>query len=156
MISTCLKEQYCTSTEGQTVFISLITDFRFLKVCYSSSSYKFHRLLDYKLPTLTYLGSTSSRAGSSWRHIGGRLSQIDSGPFGIVWGVNKYHHIYVRTGITWRFRAGRGWRRIPGGLKQVSAGEYGVWGVNKYNHIYFRRGVTRKNPGGKPFLELLA
>ena len=93
-------------------------------------------------------GSMSNRAGRRWHHIGGRLMQIDSGPFGIVWGVNIRHYIYCRTGITWRNPKGRSWRRVPGRLKYASVGQFGVWGVNRHHNIYFRYGVTRSRPQG--------
>ena len=96
-----------------------------------------------------YKGSTRNRVGKRWIQIGGRLKQIDSGPFGIVWGINRHHNIYCRIGITWRNPKGRGWRHVGGKLKYASAGEFGIWGVNRYNNIYFRYGVTRRRPQGK-------
>ena len=92
-----------------------------------------------------------SRVGSRWIHIGGKLKQIDSGTFGIVWGVNRHRNIYCRTGITWRNPKGRGWRHVGGKLKYVSAGSLGVWGVNKRNQIFFRYGVSRRRPQGTSF-----
>ena len=100
------------------------------------------------------LASTRNRAGSRWIRIPGGLKQIDSGNFGIVWGVNRHNHIWCRTGIRWNRPQGTGWRRVPGGLKYVSVGERGVWGVNRANHIYFRRGVTRGTPQGEKPLNL--
>ena len=89
-----------------------------------------------------------NRAGNRWYHIGGKLMQIDSGPFGHVWGINRHHQIWCRTGITWKNPKGRGWRRVPGGLKSVSVGEFGAWGVNRRNYIYFRYGINRRRPQG--------
>ena len=86
--------------------------------------------------------------GRSWKRVSGRLKQIDSGPRGLVCGVNKYNNIYCRTKISSRYRYGRSWIRIPGKLKYISCGDYGYWGVNKANNIYFRQGVSRSNPLG--------
>ena len=94
------------------------------------------------------VGSLRNRVGSRWLHIGGKLKQIDSGTFGLVWGVNKHHQIWCRTGITWRKTQGSGWRRVPGGLKYVSLGQFGAWGVNRHDNIYFRYGVWRRRPQG--------
>ena len=74
--------------------------------------------------------------------------QIDSGPFGIVWGVNRNHQIYCRTGITAKNPRGRGWRRVPGALKYASCGQLGCWGVNKNHQIFNRYGVSRRRPQG--------
>jgi hypothetical protein len=68
--------------------------------------------------------------------------QIDSGPKGIVYGVNSGHSIYCRLGITTGNPKGTSWRHIPGGLKYVSCGSYGCWGTNRADDIYFRSGVT--------------
>ena len=47
-----------------------------------------------------------------------------------IWGVNKNHHIYMRTKTS-------NWRKIGGSLKQVSVSEKNhVWGINKRFHIY--------------------
>ena len=88
------------------------------------------------------------KSGSSWRRIGGRLKQIDSGPFGIVCGVNQGDQIYCRRGITPRRRAGQNWINVPGRLIYISCGLYGHWGVNKAWNIYFRYGVKQNRPQG--------
>ena len=88
------------------------------------------------------------RLGTSWRRVPGKLTQIDSGPKGIVCGVNKYQNIYCRLGIAARTPWGKSWLHVPGKLKYISCGDYGHWGVNKYNKIYFRMAVTRSRPGG--------
>ena len=95
------------------------------------------------------IGSVYGRAGSAWHRVPGGLMQIDSGTFGIVWGVNRHHYIYCRTGVTWRNPKGRGWRHVGGRLKYVSVGQFGVWGVNKHDQIFFRYGVSRHRPQGK-------
>ena len=83
-----------------------------------------------------------------WVHAGGRLKQIDSGPPGIVCGVNRNDNIYCRRGITRLRPGGSGWTRVSGGLKYISCGAFGHWGVNKNNYIYFRYGVTSGRPQG--------
>ena len=87
--------------------------------------------------------------GIRWDRIRGRLMQIDSGPFGFVWGVSKYYRIYYRTGITWKNPKGSGWRRVGGSLKYISVGELGPWGVDRYNKIWFRSSMSRGRPQGK-------
>lgn len=86
--------------------------------------------------------------GKGWLHIGGRLKQIDSGPPGIVCGVNKNDDIFCRKGISPSQRGGTGWIRVPGKLKYISCGALGHWGVNKANNIYYRYGVTAGKPQG--------
>lgn len=88
-------------------------------------------------------------SGSSWVGIGGRLKQIDSGPFGIVCGVSQGDSIYCRRGITQRRPTGNGWIRVPGKLSYISCGLYGHWGINKNFRIYFRYGVSFGKPQGQ-------
>ena len=90
-----------------------------------------------------------NRVGSRWLRIPGNLMQIDSGPFGIVWGVNRRQIVFCRTGITWRNPKGSGWCRIGGKLKYISCGELGCWGVSRNRHIVFRNGVSRRKPQGE-------
>ena len=75
--------------------------------------------------------------------------QIDSGPYGLVWGVTKSYNVYCRVGITVRNSKGSGWHRVKGKLKYVSVGQFGTWGVNSRNYIYYRYGVSRVRPYGK-------
>ena len=94
-------------------------------------------------------GVTERRpSGSSWRRIGGRLKQIDSGPFGMVCGVNRGNQIYCRRGITLSRPMGVNWINVPGRLMYISCGLYGHWGVNKAWNIYFRYGVKQNRPQG--------
>ena len=86
--------------------------------------------------------------GKSWKRVGGSLSQIDSGPYGIVCGVHYKFSIYCRYGISKRRPYGRGWKRVPGALMYISCGLYGHWGVNSGHNIYFRYGVSRRRPQG--------
>lgn len=74
--------------------------------------------------------------------------QIDSGMYGVVWGVNRLHMIYCRYGITWKKPEGTKWIRVPGKLKYVSGGEFGIWGVTKGGYIFFRYGSRWKKPQG--------
>ena len=83
-----------------------------------------------------------------WIKVPGGLKQIDSGPRGIVCGVNTADNIYCRTGITPARLSGKGWTRVPGKLKYISCGTLGHWGVNKRNDIFFRYGVNRGKPQG--------
>ena len=93
-------------------------------------------------------GSVGNSVGTSWTRIGGALKQIDSGPYGIVCGVNRGDDIYCRIGITDHNPKGTGWHHIGGKLKYISCGELGCWGVNSVNQIFFRTGVSRHNPAG--------
>ena len=34
-----------------------------------------------------------------WQLVSGNLIQVDSGPAGVVYGVNRHHNIYYREGI---------------------------------------------------------
>ena len=77
------------------------------------------------------------------------MIQIDSGPCGIVYGVNRHHQIFCRTGISLRQPKGTGWVRVPGALKYVSCGVYGCWGVNRANQIWFRYGVNPNRCAGQ-------
>ena len=86
--------------------------------------------------------------GISWRRVPGGLVQIDSGPRGIVCGVNGGNNIYCRLQIIGRVPYGRRWINVPGKVKYISCGDYGYWGVNKANHIFFRQGVSRSRPQG--------
>ena len=84
----------------------------------------------------------------------GKLIQIDSGPSGIVYGVNSHHMIFCRRAITPRRPKGRGWQRVPGALKYVSCGIYGCWGVNNNNQTWFRHDVTGKNCVGSKWVRI--
>ena len=95
-----------------------------------------------------------NRPGRSWYRIDGSLMQIDSGPFGMVYGVNSGRYIFCRTGITWKNPKGSKWRHVPGRLKYVSAGLLGLWGVTYHNYVYFRFGVSRRNPQGIVFIDI--
>ena len=95
-----------------------------------------------------YPDSVRNKAGRRWIGVGGSLMQVDSGPFGIVWGVNRRQNIFFRTGITWRNPKGNGLAPRGGRLKYISCGEFGCWGVNRRNKVFFSYGVSRKTPQG--------
>ena len=38
-------------------------------------------------------------SGPPWQLVPGNLIQVDSGPAGVVYGVNRHHRIYYRDGI---------------------------------------------------------
>ena len=95
-----------------------------------------------------FTGSVADSLGSSWTLVFGGLTQITSGPYGVVYGVNSNDDIYCRTGITDSNPKGTGWKHIGGKLKYVSCGGLGCWGVNSGNQIFFRYGVSRQNPAG--------
>ena len=78
----------------------------------------------------------------------GLLKQIDSGPEGIVYGVNSNNNIYCRTGISHARPHGVSWKQVPGKLKYVSCGNLGCWGVSSGDFIWFRRGVTAEKCEG--------
>lgn len=96
-----------------------------------------------------FKGSTYGRPGFSWDLVPGKLMQIDSGIFRVVWGLNRYHQVFYRTGITWNRLKGTRWRFLRGlRLKYLSISQFGVWGVNRNYHIFFRR-ITPKSLQGK-------
>ena len=83
---------------------------------------------------------TSCIAG--WTVVGGSLMQIDSGPKGVVCGVNKGMEIYCRFGITDKLATGSKWTKLSGSLKYISCGAYGYWGVSQSNEVYFTAAVS--------------
>ena len=93
-------------------------------------------------------GSTGNNVGKSWTRISGGLKQIDSGPYGVVYGVNKNNDIFCRTGISNYNPKGTGWQHIGGKLKYISCGDVGCWGVNAKDQIFFRKGVSPTRPTG--------
>ncbi len=87
-------------------------------------------------------------------NIPGQLKQIDSGPKGIVYGVNSLNEIYCRKGIATGNPKGSTWHHVPGGLKYVSCGRYGCWGVNSVDDIYFRSDVTPQKCEGTSWVKI--
>ena len=86
----------------------------------------------------------------------GGLVQIDSGPFGIVYGVNNRDMVYCRNGITRSNPTGSGWTQVTshGRLKYVSCCPYGCWGVNSADQIWFRGGVTPTKCDGDKWIHI--
>ena len=72
--------------------------------------------------------------------------QIDSGPKGVVCGVNRKMDIYCRFGITDQVPTGTTWTKISGSLKYISCGTYGCWGVTQSNDIYFTAVLNGASP----------
>ena len=68
------------------------------------------------------------------------MKQIESGPNGAVWGVNRRNQIFYRAGVTRRNPIGRRWLHIRGRLSYISVGCAGVYGVNKRHQIWRYRG----------------
>ena len=81
-------------------------------------------------------------SGKRWRYIPGRLSQIEAGPSGVVWGVSKAGYIYYREGVGRRRPIGTRWARVAGRLRYVAAGCIGVFGVSRSGKIWRYRGMS--------------
>ncbi|XP_028395858.1 uncharacterized protein LOC114519877 [Dendronephthya gigantea] len=92
--------------------------------------------------------SVENSAGVGWVRASGLLKQIDSGPRGIVYGVNSNNDIFCRTGISHALPFGNSWRHVVGKLKYISCGNLGCWGVNSNDDIFIRHGVTAANCAG--------
>ena len=90
----------------------------------------------------------STPTGKSWRRIPGLLKQIDSGPSGIVCGVNKVNDVYCRTGISPVKPQGSSWTKLSGKMKYISCGALGHWAVDPQNRVRFRIGVKPNKPQG--------
>lgn len=73
-------------------------------------------------------------------NIGGRLNQIESGPNGVTWGVNRASKIFYRAGVNRRRPIGSHWVLIKGRLKSVSPGCTGIYGVNKKGQVWLYSG----------------
>ena len=83
--------------------------------------------------------------GTRWKHVGGRLKQIESGPNGAVWGVNRRGHIYFRAGISRGRPIGRNWVYIRGRrLNSVSPGCNGVFRLSSNGRIWRYRGRLKE------------
>ena len=89
-----------------------------------------------------------NKLGSSWSQIVGKLIQIDSGPYGVVYGINSGHMVFYRAGITDSNPKGTSWTIVPGTLNYISCGIYNCWGVNA-NTVFVRTEVSRQTPAGK-------
>jgi hypothetical protein len=97
----------------------------------------------------------SNPDGTSWKEIPGkRLKQIDSGPNGIVFGVNADYEIYCRTGIEDGNPFGTQWQSILGKLKYISCGVLVCWGVTEHDAVWYLSGVTRENCASSTWLKV--
>ena len=101
-------------------------------------------------------GVTESHpSGTQWKLLSSTaLKQIDSGPRGIVYGVNIYNHIYCRIGITSDAPDGTGWKRVWGRLNYVSCNDLGCYGVNHFYQIFCRLGVNAENCAGSAWIHI--
>jgi hypothetical protein len=80
-------------------------------------------------------------ASGKWEKIAGvELTQVDSGPKGIVVGVTEDNDVYCLTGKRWNL--------VRGHLKYFSCGALGCWGVSPGNRVFYREGVSPKNCAG--------
>ena len=75
-------------------------------------------------------------SGKRWIYVPGRLKQIESGPKGSCWGVNKAGRVYYRMGVTRGRKHGRYWKLVKGRLSYVSPGCTGVVGVSSNGRIW--------------------
>ena len=74
-----------------------------------------------------------------WEKFPGvKLTQIDSGPKGIVVGVTDDNRIYCLT-------AKKQWNIMRGRWKYFSCGALGCWGINPGNQVFYREGVSPAN-----------
>ena len=83
-------------------------------------------------------------ATKSWKKIAGRLKQIDSGPKGVVCGVNNINKVFCRTGISDYNPEGFDWVELDRPelqINYISCGEYGHWAATKDSKIFFREGI---------------
>lgn len=78
--------------------------------------------------------------GTRWKRISGRLKQVESGPNGALWGVNRYNNIYFRAGITRRNPVGRYWVHVKGRLSHITIGCSGAFGVDRLHRIWRYKG----------------
>ena len=76
----------------------------------------------------------SGEGNYTWRHVPGKLTNVDVSDKGSVWGINREHHIFKMEGGTWKRIEG------PERAVQVSVGESGVWLVQENGDIYYKTG----------------
>ena len=82
--------------------------------------------------------SRSNPAGLKWRRVPGKLTQLEAGQYGQVWGVNKRGWVYVRKGVTEQVPWGRGWKRVKTkkSWRHITIGIGTVYGVAKHGKVY--------------------
>ena len=73
--------------------------------------------------------------------MGGGLKQVESGPNGVVWGINKAGYIYLRAGVSKKNPLGTSWISVVGLLSHVTVGCTGVYGVNSKQEIWRYHGM---------------
>ena len=91
------------------------------------------------------------RAGNKWSKVGGvKLKQIDSGPYGVVYGVSTNGTVFCRDGIEPGTPTGKVWMKLKNTpkLSNVSCGALGCWGVNMSGYVWYRHGVSIQNCSG--------
>ena len=97
----------------------------------------------------------SDPSGTKWNLLSSQpLTHIDSGPRGIVYGLDRNYQIYCRTGISSDVREGTGWKMLPGLLTYVSCNVLGCYGVDAYNKVWYRHGVNAENCAGSTWIEI--
>ena len=89
--------------------------------------------------------SHNSIQGRRWVRIGGSLKQIECGPNGVCFGVNRLSHVLYRYGVSQRRPSGISWIRIGKKMKQVTVGCIGVFATNRRGGIFQYRGEYFEN-----------
>ncbi|WP_411027509.1 tectonin domain-containing protein, partial [Salmonella sp. s54925] len=82
----------------------------------------------------------------SWNNLPGvTFTQIDSGPAGVVYGVNTHGEMFCRGGIPPGKPDGDTWVRVkdPVGMRYASCGAVGCMGVNGTGHVWYGHGESR-------------
>lgn len=79
--------------------------------------------------------------GMKWKHVGGGLQQIDSGPAGVVYGIDENHDLLCRDGIKPGSPVGLLWTRIQGSYKHVTCGSKGCWALTTNKEVLYRFGI---------------
>ena len=89
--------------------------------------------------------------GKSWYTIVGKMTQIDSGPMGVLCGITMSEEINCRAGIRLADNPkGSGWSLIAMSKtpKYISCGSLGCWVVDTDDRVSFRLGQTSSMPTG--------
>ena len=82
--------------------------------------------------------------GTTWMKVEGILRQLDSGPKGIICGVNYKSSVYQREGITELNPIGAKWQACSGRLDYISCNDYGFWGRDYRSDVYFTTEMQSK------------
>lgn len=89
--------------------------------------------------------------GKNWFTIVGKMTQIDSGPMGVLCGITTTEEINCRTGIRLADNPkGSGWSLVAMSKKPkyISCGSLGCWVVDRAGRVFFRLGQTSSTPTG--------